>query len=97
MYKRRCSRWESRREWEQESSEEGGGLEWKVELGGWEGGESGGGGEEHQMEAGREVEDSQCQAGVSIRRDSSPAERSLTGIDGPKRQEAPSGDHSREE
>lgn len=59
-----------------------------------EGGESGGGGEEHQMEAGREVEDSLCQAGVSS---SSPAERSLTGIDGPKRREAPSGDHSREE
>lgn len=30
-------------------------------------------------------------------RSSSPAERSLTGIDGPKRREAPSGDHSREE
>lgn len=34
-----------------------------------EGGKSGGGGEEHQMEAGREVEDSLCQAGVSIRRE----------------------------
>lgn len=53
-----------------------------------EGGESGGGGEEHQMEAGREVEDSLSHAGWSLslytERGSSPPERSLTGIDGPK-------------
>lgn len=53
-----------------------------------DGAESGGGGEEHQMEAGREVEDSLCHAGWSLslyaESGGSTAERSLTGIDGPK-------------